>query len=43
MPLRQLGTPEDVSRAVLFLLSAARRLTGEAITVAGGMEGRLLR
>ena len=45
MPLRQLATPDDVARAVLFLSSpsAARHLSGETITVAGGMEGRVLR
>jgi 3-oxoacyl-[acyl-carrier protein] reductase len=44
MPLRQLATPDDVARAVLFLASPrmARHLSGEAILVAGGMEGRLL-
>jgi 3-oxoacyl-[acyl-carrier protein] reductase len=44
MPLRQLASPEDVARAVLFLSSpaAARHVSGETITVAGGMEGRAL-
>jgi 3-oxoacyl-[acyl-carrier protein] reductase len=44
MPLRQLASPDDVARAVLFLSSpsAARHLSGETITVAGGMEGRPL-
>lgn len=43
MPLRQLAVPADVSRAVLFLSSpAARHVSGEALTVAGGMEGRVL-
>jgi 3-oxoacyl-[acyl-carrier protein] reductase len=44
MPLRQLATPEDISRAVLFLSSpaAARHLSGETLVVAGGMEGRFL-
>jgi 3-oxoacyl-[acyl-carrier protein] reductase len=45
MPLEQLATPEDVARAVLFFASPAlaRHVTGEVITVAGGMEGRVLR
>jgi len=44
MPLRQLGRAEDVARAALFLASpgAARHVSGEVITVAGGMEGRSL-
>lgn len=44
MPLRQLATPEDIARAVVFLSSptAARHVSGEWLTVAGGMEGRLL-
>ena len=45
MSLRQLASPDDVARAVLFLSSpsAARHVSGETITVAGGMEGRVLR
>jgi 3-oxoacyl-[acyl-carrier protein] reductase len=44
MPLRQVASPEDISRAVLFLASpaSARHITGEALTIAGGMEGRVL-
>lgn len=44
MPLRQLATPEDIARAVLFLASPAtsRHLSGEWLTVAGGMEGRVV-
>jgi 3-oxoacyl-[acyl-carrier protein] reductase len=44
MPLRQLGMPEDVAHAVLFLASpvAARHVSGDALAVAGGMEGRVL-
>jgi 3-oxoacyl-[acyl-carrier protein] reductase len=43
MPLRQLARPRDIARAVLFLSSplAARHVSGEVLTVAGGMEGRL--
>src|SRR4051794_25043440 len=45
MPLRKVARAEDVARAVAFLLSdrAAGHITGEVVTVAGGMEGRLLR
>lgn len=44
MPLRQLAAPLDVARAILFLSSPAmsRHVTGEALLVAGGMEGRVL-
>jgi len=44
MPLRQVASPEDISRAVLFVASptSARHITGEALTIAGGMEGRVL-
>jgi 3-oxoacyl-[acyl-carrier protein] reductase len=44
MPLRQLASPDDVARAVLFLASPtmARHLSGETLMVAGGMEGRVL-
>lgn len=44
MPLRQLARPEDVASAVVFLSAPgmARHVSGEVITVAGGMEGRRL-
>ena len=44
MPLRKVATAEDVARAIAFLCSplAAGHVTGQVITVAGGMEGRLL-
>ena len=44
MPLRQLGRAQDVARAALYLASPAmsRHVTGEVVTVAGGMEGRTL-
>ncbi len=44
MPLRQLATPHDVAASVLFFSSPvmARHLTGQTLTVAGGMEGRRL-
>ena len=42
MPLRQIARPEDIARAVLFVSSPllARHITGQTLTVAGGMEGR---
>jgi 3-oxoacyl-[acyl-carrier protein] reductase len=45
MALRKVATAEDVARAIVFLCSplAASHVTGQVITVAGGMEGRLLR
>jgi 3-oxoacyl-[acyl-carrier protein] reductase len=45
MPLRKVARAEDIARTVLYLLSdrAAGHVTGEVVTVAGGMEGRLLR
>lgn len=44
MPLRRLATTEDVAAAVLFFASPvmAGHITGESLTVAGGMEGRVL-
>jgi 3-oxoacyl-[acyl-carrier protein] reductase len=44
MALRKVAQPEDVARAIVLLASpvAAGHVTGEAVTVAGGMEGRLL-
>lgn len=44
MPLRQLGRAADIARAALFLASPAmsRHVSGEVLTVAGGMEGRAL-
>lgn len=44
MALRKIATPDDIAHAALFLLSdrLSGHLTGERITVAGGMEGRLL-
>jgi 3-oxoacyl-[acyl-carrier protein] reductase len=45
MPLRKVASADDIARAICFLLSpvAAGHVTGEVVTVAGGMEGRLLR
>ncbi len=44
MPLRQIARAEDIARAVAFFSSPllARHLSGEVLTVAGGMEGRSL-
>ncbi|MFN2467941.1 MAG: SDR family NAD(P)-dependent oxidoreductase [Gaiellaceae bacterium] len=44
MPLRKVATPEDVARQVVVLASDALsgHVTGQIVTVAGGMEGRLL-
>jgi 3-oxoacyl-[acyl-carrier protein] reductase len=45
MALEKVATAEDVARSIAFLCSplAAGHVTGQVITVAGGMEGRLLR
>ncbi len=44
LALRQLAAAQDVARAVVTLASPAlsRHTTGQVLTVAGGMEGRLL-
>jgi 3-oxoacyl-[acyl-carrier protein] reductase len=44
VPLRKVAEPHDVANAVSWLLSdrVASHVTGQLITVAGGMEGRLL-
>jgi 3-oxoacyl-[acyl-carrier protein] reductase len=44
MSMRKLGLAEDVARTVVALASdeVSGHVTGEVITVAGGMEGRLL-
>lgn len=41
---QRVARPEDIAHAVLYLASdkLARHLTGQILTVAGGMEGRLL-
>jgi NAD(P)-dependent dehydrogenase (short-subunit alcohol dehydrogenase family) len=45
MPLRKVATPEDVARQVVVLASdeLSGHVTGQIVTVAGGMEGRVLR
>lgn len=44
MPLRKVATVEDIAAAVVWLGSpaVAGHVTGQVLTVAGGMEGRLL-
>lgn len=44
MPVRQLGRAEDVARVVAALASptVGRHVSGQVVTVAGGMEGRVL-
>lgn len=44
MALKKLATPEDVAAQVVVLASdrLSGHVTGEVVTVAGGMEGRLL-
>jgi 3-oxoacyl-[acyl-carrier protein] reductase len=44
VPLRKIATPEDVAAAVVYLASPrlAGHVTGQVLTVAGGMEGRVL-
>lgn len=45
MPLQQVATPEDIARAIAVLASpiVSRHVTGELVTIAGGMEGRVQR
>jgi 3-oxoacyl-[acyl-carrier protein] reductase len=44
MALKKLGTPEDVAAQVVVLASdrLSGHVTGQVVTVAGGMEGRLI-
>lgn len=44
IPMRKTATPEDISGAILYLSSGklAGHVSGQTITVAGGMEGRVL-
>ena len=43
MPVRQLARAKDIARTILYLISPAlaRHVSGEVVTVAGGMEGRV--
>jgi 3-oxoacyl-[acyl-carrier protein] reductase len=45
MPLRKIASADDIARAVVVLASdeLSGHITGELVTVAGGMEGRTLR
>jgi 3-oxoacyl-[acyl-carrier protein] reductase len=45
MPLKKIAQPEDVARQVVVLASdeLSGHVTGQLVTVAGGMEGRVLR
>ncbi|MCP4461382.1 MAG: SDR family oxidoreductase, partial [Planctomycetaceae bacterium] len=42
--LRKVASPQDIANATLFLASSqvAGHITGQALTVSGGMEGRKL-
>ena len=44
MPLRKVATPDDVARQIVVIASdrLSGHVTGQVVTVAGGMEGRLL-
>ena len=44
MPLKKIAQPEDVARQIVVLASdeLSGHVTGQIVTVAGGMEGRLL-
>ncbi|MHA1576807.1 MAG: SDR family NAD(P)-dependent oxidoreductase [Candidatus Thorarchaeota archaeon] len=44
VPLRKVAMPSDISHAILYLSSdkLAGHVSGQTITVAGGMEGRVL-
>ena len=44
MPLRKVATPEDVAAQVVVLASErlSGHVTGELVTIAGGMEGRVV-
>ena len=44
IPLRKVATPSDIAHAILYLSSdkLAGHVSGQTITVAGGMEGRVL-
>lgn len=44
VPLRKVASADDVAQSVLFLASArlAGHISGQILTVAGGMEGRVL-
>jgi NAD(P)-dependent dehydrogenase (short-subunit alcohol dehydrogenase family) len=42
MPIQRMAEPEDIAAAVVWLASpSARHVSGQSLTVAGGMEGRV--
>lgn len=42
MPIQRMAEPEDIAAAVAWLASpSARHVSGQSLTVAGGMEGRV--
>ncbi len=43
-PIKRVGRPEEIAKAIVFLASdkLSGHITGEILTVAGGMEGRVL-
>jgi 3-oxoacyl-[acyl-carrier protein] reductase len=44
LPMRKVARPEDVARQVVVLASdeLSGHVTGQVVTVAGGMEGRVV-
>jgi 3-oxoacyl-[acyl-carrier protein] reductase len=44
MALRKVASTDDIARTIAFLCSplASGHMSGQVVTVAGGMEGRLL-
>jgi 3-oxoacyl-[acyl-carrier protein] reductase len=44
MPLKKVGQPDDVARIVVALASdeISGHVTGQVVTIAGGMEGRVI-
>jgi 3-oxoacyl-[acyl-carrier protein] reductase len=44
MALRKVASTDDIARTIVFLSSplASGHVSGQVVTVAGGMEGRLL-
>ncbi len=44
LPMRKIANPSDIANAILFLSSdaVAGHISGQTITIAGGMEGRVL-
>jgi 3-oxoacyl-[acyl-carrier protein] reductase len=44
IPLRKIATPKDIANMVVYLASdkLSGHLSGQSLTIAGGMEGRVL-